>query len=215
MKTTLIARTAASLFAAPVFAQETAPAAAPAAATATAPAAAEAPIAGTYNFDPDHSSAAFHYKHMGFSTSMGLARGITGTIVLDPADPAKSTVEASFPISHILTVSAQLDQHMMGKDLFNSPDGSQMVTFKSTKVEPKGDDEAMVTGDLTLNGVTKEVVLEVELNKAGANPMSGKPAVGFDAETTIKRSDFNLGLFAPAVEDEVEIDLSIEAAKAE
>lgn len=197
MKTTLIALTAATLLAAPVFAQDA------------------APVAGTYNFDPDHSAAAFHYKHMGFSTSTGIARGLTGTITLDPADPSKSSVEASFPVSNILTVSAQLDEHLRGKDLFNSPDGSQMVTFKSTKVEPKGDNEANVTGDLTLNGVTKEVVLEVDLNKAGQNPMSGKPAVGFDAETTIKRSDFNLGIFAPAVDDDVKIDISVEAAKAD
>ncbi len=198
MKTTLIALTAtASLLAGAAFADDA------------------APVAGTYNFDPDHSAAVFKYKHMGFSTSTGLVRGITGKIALDPADPAKSTVEASFPISQILTVSAQLDEHMRGKDLFNSADGTQMVTFKSTKVEPSDDDEAKVTGDLTLNGVTKEVVLDVDLTKAGANPMSGKPAVGFDAETKIKRSDFNLGLFAPAVDDEVEIEISVEAAKAD
>ncbi|WP_312524979.1 YceI family protein [Paracoccus sp. (in: a-proteobacteria)] len=198
MKSTLIAlTTAAGLLAMPAFAEDVAPA------------------AGTYNFDPDHSAAVFHYKHMGFSTSTGIARGITGTIVLDPAEPAKSTVEASFPISNILTVSAQLDEHMRGKDLFNSPDGSQMVTFKSTKVEVDDEDEAKITGDLTLNGVTKEVVLDVDLTKAGTNPMSGKPAVGFDAETKIKRSDFNLGIFAPAVDDEVKIDISVEAAKAD
>ncbi|WP_041527093.1 YceI family protein [Paracoccus aminophilus] len=198
MKSTLIALTAvASLMALPVLAEE------------------GRPVAGTYNFDPDHSSARFEYSHMGFSESHGVVRGITGKITLDPAEPAKSTVEASFPISNILTVSPQLDEHLRGKDLFNSADGSSMVTFKSTKVEPKDGDEAKVTGDLTMNGVTKEVVLEVDLKKAGANPMSGKPAVGFDAETEIKRSDFNLGIFVPAVSDEVKIEISVEGAKAD
>ena len=89
------------------------------------------------------------------------------------------------------------------------------ITFKSTKVEPNGDKEAKVTGDLTLNGVTKEVVLDVDLNQMAAHPMTGKEAVGFDAETEIKRTDFNLGQFAPAVEDEVEINISVEAIKAE
>ena len=74
-------------------------------------------------------------------------------------------------------------------------------------------DEARVTGDLTLNGVTKEVVLDVELNKAGNHPMGNVPTVGFSAETKLNRSDFNLGAFAPAISDEVEIEISVEASQ--
>lgn len=171
--------------------------------------------AGTYNFDPNHSSISFEYSHLGFSTSYGLVRGVTGAITLDPAAPANSSVEASFPLSNLLSVAAEMDGHLRGEDFFNSPDGSSMVTFKSTSVELDGDDEAKVTGDLTINGVTKSVVLDVDLEKAGAHPMSSKPTVGFDAETKILRSDFNLGQFAPAVEDEVEINISVEASLAE
>ena len=72
-----------------------------------------------------------------------------------------------------------------------------------------------VTGDLTLNGVTKSVVLEVDLKQIAAHPMSGKEVAGFDAETEIKRSEFNLAKFAPAVSDEVEINITVEAVKAE
>lgn len=174
------------------------------------------PESGTYAFDPDHSSIAFSYKHLGFSESHGLVRGVTGTIVLDAADPSKSTVEASFPMSDIITVAADLDEHMRGKDLFNSADGTSPVTFKSTKVVVDEDgDEAKVTGDLTINGVTKEVVLDTELHGVGTHPMSNKPAVGFDAETKIKRSDFNLGFLTPAVGDEVKIEISVEGSKTE
>lgn len=172
---------------------------------------------GAYGFDPDHSAIMFEYDHMGFSTSYGLVRGVSGTIQLDADNPENSTVEASFPISHIVTVAAELDGHIRGAEMFNSPDGSQMVTFKSTKVVMDDDDwdEAKVTGDLTMNGVTKSVVLDVDLEKAGNHPMTNKPTLGFEAETEIMRSDFNLGLFAPAVADKVKIELSVEAMLAD
>lgn len=223
----------------PLAAQEAAPAApvaeAPAASTAEAPAAdapaadaapatmaapmpkagsdATTPEAGTYAFDPTHSQIMFSYDHMGFSTSRGFVNGLEGTITLDPADPSKSMVEASFPLSALRTVHATLDTHLMGPDFFNITGEAPLVTFKSTSVEIEEDDEARVTGDLTLNGVTRPVVLEVEFNGAGVDPMTQAPTVGFDIETQLKRSDFNLGAFAPAVDDEIEIDISVEAKK--
>ena len=155
----------------------------------------------------------FSYDHTGFSTSHGFVNGVTGSVTLDKADPSKSTVEASFPLGSLRTIAASLDTHIMGDDFFKGAAADTAVTFKSTSVNMEGDDEAKVTGDLTLNGVTKPVTLDVELKKAGAHPMTGKPAVGFDIETKIKRSDFNLGAFAPAVSDEVEIDIAVEASK--
>ena len=186
-------------------------AAAPAAGAAAAPADPE--IGGTYTFDPEHSQIVFSYDHMGFSKSHGFVNGVTGSVTLDKADPSKSTVEASFPLGSLRTIAASLDTHIMGDDFFKGAAADTAVTFKSTSVNMEGDDEAKVTGDLTLNGVTKPVTLDVELKKAGAHPMIGKPAVGFDIETRIKRSDFNLGAFAPAVSDEVEIDIAVEASK--
>jgi polyisoprenoid-binding protein YceI len=90
-----------------------------------------------------------------------------------------------------------------------------MVTFTSTGIEVTGDDTALITGDLTINGVTQSVVLDATLNKTGTHPMANKDWAGFDATTTIKRSDFEVGAFAPAVSDEVEVMISIEASKAE
>ena len=168
----------------------------------------------TYQFDPDHSQVVFEYTHMGFSTSTGIINGVTGTLVLDAENPAASTVEATIPMAGLRTVAEALDGHLFGPDFFNTDKAAAVATFKSTKVEPEGDKEAKVTGDLILNGVTKQVVLDVDLNQIAAHPMTGKEAAGFDAETEIKRSEFNLGQFAPAVEDEVEISISIEAVKA-
>lgn len=198
-------------------------AAAPAeAAPATAPAAPMAPpgddrvkpSAGSYTFDPQHSQIVFDYNHMGFSTSHGFVNGVEGKITLDPANPGGSTVEASFPLSSLHTIDAELDKHIMGPDFFNVTGDPPVVTFKSTSVEvDDDDDEARITGDLTLNGVTKPVVLEVEFEGAGLDPMTQVETVGFSAEAKIRRSDFNLGAFAPAVEDEVEIEINVEAKK--
>ncbi|MDT1061598.1 YceI family protein [Paracoccus sp. CPCC 101403] len=168
-----------------------------------------------YDFDPSHSQVVFEYGHMGFSTSTGIVNGVTGKLLLDSENPANSSVEATIPLAGLRTVSPELDKHLFGADFFNTDQGEAVATFKSTKVEQDGDDEAKVTGDFTLNGVTKPVVLEVDLNKIGAHPMTGKDAAGFDAETRIARSEFNLGKFAPAVDDEVAVMITVEAVKTE
>lgn len=187
----------------------------PAAALAliSAGAAMAAPV--QYDFDPAHSQVVFEYSHLGFSNSTGIVNGLTGKLVLDAENPANSSVEATIPLSGLHMIAPELDEHIFGKDFLNTDKSGAVATFKSTKVEPDGDKEAKVTGDFTLNGVTKQIVLDVDLNKLGAHPMSGKESAGFDAETEIKRSEFNLGQFAPAVEDEVEINITIEAVKAE
>ncbi|WJS84436.1 YceI family protein [Paracoccus sp. TOH] len=168
-----------------------------------------------YDFDPAHSQVVFDYDHMGFSTSTGIINGVTGKLMLDAENPANSSVEATIPLSGLRTPSPELDKHLFGADFFNTDAAGAVATFKSTKVELDGDKEAKVTGDLTLNGVTKPVVLDVDLNQVAAHPMVGKEAAGFDAEAEIKRTEFNLGKFAPAVEDEVEIKITVEAVKAE
>ena len=189
---------------------------APADASAPPPAPEETPagqIGGTYVFDPEHSQIVFSYDHMGFSTSRGFVNGVTGQVTLDEADPSKSTVEAQFPLSALRTVAPTLDEHLLSDDFFKGATAETLITFTSTAVTPKGDNEAEVTGDLTMNGVTRPVTLEVELNRAASSPMLGKPAVGFEIEGTLKRSDFGLGAFAPAVSDEVKIEIAVEALK--
>ena len=214
----------------PALAQDTAPptgtppaaAAAPpdgAAATHAAPAAAAAPAidpeapGGDYVLDQEHSAIVFSYDHLGSSTSRGIIRGVSGTITLDPAAPASSRVEVAFPLSAIQTVSRQLDEEMFGPDLFDGAAPATAVTFTSTAVEPTGPHTARVTGDLHLNDVTAPVTLDVTLRRLGKHPMTGQPAAGFDITGTLKRSDFGLGAFVPAIGDEVRLEISAEAAK--
>ena len=104
--------------------------------------------------------------------------------------------------------------HFMTKDFFDAAD-DEMVTFTSTGIEVTGEKTAKITGDLTLNGVTKSVVLDAVLNQAGEHPMAKQPWAGFSATTTLVRSDYNLGMFAPYVSDEVQVQISIEAMKAQ
>ena len=102
----------------------------------------------------------------------------------------------------------------MSDDFFGAKEGD-LISFASTSIEVTGDNTANITGDLSMNGMTKSVVLDATLNKAGEHPQAGKPWAGFDATATVLRSDFGLGKFAPFVSDEVEVKISIEAMKAE
>ena len=167
-----------------------------------------------YKLDASHSQIVFSYNHLGFSTTTSMFSGFEGTISYDAEAPAASSVEVAFPVKTMLTGWQGRFDHFMTKDFFDAAD-DEMVTFKSTAIEVTGEKTAKITGDLTLNGVTKSVVLDAVLNQAGEHPMEKKPWLGFDATTTLVRSDYNLGQFAPYVSDEVKVVISIEAMKAE
>ncbi|PYC49203.1 hypothetical protein DI396_01005 [Litorivita pollutaquae] len=166
-----------------------------------------------YVLDPSHSQIVFNYNHLGFSTSYGMFSGFDGEIMFDVEDPAASSVTVSFPVTSMLTGWEERFAHFMGDDFFGGAD--ETVTFTSTGIEVTGEKTALITGDLTLNGVTKSVVLDAVLNQAGEHPMAKKTWAGFSATTTVKRTEFDLGQFAPYVSDDVQIDISIEAMKAE
>ncbi len=167
-----------------------------------------------YVLDSSHSQVVFNYDHLGFSTTYGMFSGFEGEIMFDEAAPAKSSVSVSMPVMSMFTGWEQREAHFMSGDFFGAEEGD-LVTFTSTGIEVTGDDTALITGDLTMNDVTQSVTLDAKLNKTGDHPMAGKPWMGFDATTTLKRSDFNLGAFAPAVGDEVNVMISLEAMKAE
>jgi polyisoprenoid-binding protein YceI len=181
------------------------------AALASAPAFAEAE---KYTFDQSHAQIVFNYNHLGFSTGYGMFSGFAGEIMWDKAEPAKSSVSVSFPVDTMLTGWEARFEHFMSPDFFGNAKDKN-VSFKSTSIEVTGDDTAKITGDLTLNDVTKSVVLDAKLNQAGMHPMENKEWAGFSATTTLIRSDFNLGMFAPYVSDEVQVAISVEAMKAE
>jgi polyisoprenoid-binding protein YceI len=167
-----------------------------------------------YMLDASHSQIVFSYDHLGFSTTWGMFSGFEGEIMFDQANPAASSVSVSMPVKSMLTGWEGRFQHFMSKDFFDAAD-DEMVSFASTGIEVTGETTAKITGDLTLNGVTKPVVLDAVLNKTGDHPMANKPWAGFSATTSVLRSDFGLGMFAPYVSDEVAIQISIEVMKAE
>ncbi|MEM8824769.1 MAG: YceI family protein [Pseudomonadota bacterium] len=170
-----------------------------------------------YQLDSSHSQIIFSYDHLGYSTTFGMFSGFEGQINFDEADPANSSVSVSMPITMMFTGWEQRDAHFLSADFFNASaeaaadDSRNMVTFESTSIEVTGEDTALITGDLTMNGVTQSVVLDTTLNQKGTHPQNGRPWIGFDATTTLLRSDFGVGAFAPFVSDEVEITISLEA----
>ncbi|MDZ7709783.1 MAG: YceI family protein [Roseovarius sp.] len=169
----------------------------------------------TYELDPSHSQVVFTYNHLGFSTTTGMFSGFEGEITFDENDPAASSVEVSMPVMSMFTGWEKREAHFMSDEFFGATEGD-MVTFTSTGIEVTGEDTALITGDLTMNGITKSVVLDTVMNqKSDAHPMNNRPWMGFDANTTLKRTDFELGKFAPYVSDEVEVMISIEAGKPE
>jgi polyisoprenoid-binding protein YceI len=182
-----------------------------AAALAATPALAEAE---KYVLDSSHSQIVFSYSHLGFSTSYGMFSGFEGEIAFDQANPAASSVSVAFPVRSMLTGWQARFDHFMSPDFLDAAE-DEVVTFTSTAIEVTGEKTAKITGDLTLNGVTKAVVLDAVLNQAGEHPMEKKPWAGFSATATVLRSEFNLGLYAPYISDEVALEISIEAMKAE
>lgn len=166
------------------------------------------------NIDAAHSEVAFTVKHMKFAKAKGKFGTFEGTINFDETNPASSSVNATIDTGSINTNQADRDAHLKSQDFFNA-EINPAITFVSTNVETKGDD-LMIHGDLTLNGVTKPVVLETEYNGKGVSPM-GPEVYSFSAETKVKRSDFNMNWNAAIeaggvlVSDEVKIEIEIEA----
>ncbi|MEO0485993.1 MAG: YceI family protein [Pseudomonadota bacterium] len=161
-------------------------------------------------FDPTHSAIKFGWSHGGFSTTYGMFFEVDGSMMLDVDDPSTASVSASVPLDAML-VDPTLKGHLAGDRWFNGMDG-KMVEFTSTGVEITGDETALITGNLTVNGMTSEVVLDAVLN--GVADVRGKTVAGFDATTTILRSDYGVGAFAPFVSDEISVEISIEASPA-
>ena len=167
-----------------------------------------------YTLDASHSQIVFSYNHLGYSTTFGMFSGFEGEIMWNKDAPEKSSVTVSMPASMMFTGWEARDKHLLSGDFINAAD-NEIVSFACTGIEVTGDDTALITGDLTVAGTTVSVVLDAKLNQAGEHPMAKKDWAGFDATTTLKRSDFGVGNFAPFVGDEVEVIISIEAQKAD
>lgn len=163
----------------------------------------------TYKLDPAHTDVIAQWSHFGFSNPSAHFGNADGTLVYDADNVAASSVNVTLPLSGLNGFTAKFDEHLRSADLFDAAKFPS-ASFKSSKVEDLGGGKLKVSGELTIKDITKPVVLDVTLNKVGEN-MQKQPAIGFDASTEIKRSDFGLGLYAPAVSDEVKIRITTEA----
>jgi polyisoprenoid-binding protein YceI len=171
--------------------------------------------ADTYAIDPSHSTIGFQIRHL-FSNVTGKFDSFSGAIQFDEANPDQSSVEMTIKTASIDTGVKMRDEDLRSPNFFDA-EKNPALTFKSKSVKSTGNNTFDVTGDLTMHGVTKEVVLKVELVGKGAGP-KGSVLSGWDATTALKRSDFGLAWNkviegTQVVGDDVKIELHIEADK--
>jgi polyisoprenoid-binding protein YceI len=169
--------------------------------------------------DAAHSSIEFSIKHMMIANVKGTFNQYEATIEADPSDLTSANIQFNIDLASIDTRNTDRDNHLRSGDFFDVENNPKM-TFNSTSIEKKGDDEYRLTGDVSLNGVTKSETFLVTFEGQGQDPW-GNQKVGFSAEGTLKRSDYNLTWNAALetggvlVGDKVKVSLEIQAAKAE
>lgn len=165
----------------------------------------------TFNIDPNHTFPRFEYNHFGYSNQQHRFEKTSGKIVLDRATKTGS-VEVSIDAKSVNTGSALFNGHIQAADFFDT-DTYPVITFKSSAVKFDGDKPVAVDGNLTIKGVTKPVTLTVTNFHSMPHPMLKKDAIGANAVTKVKRSEFNMGKYAPSVSDEVTLTIAVEAIK--
>ena len=163
----------------------------------------------TYQLDPAHTNVVASWNHLGFSNPVMHFGDAEGTLVYDAEDVGASSVTVTLPVAGLDGFTDAFNQHLLSAELFDAAKYPQ-ITFASTRVEAAGKGKLKVTGDLTIKGVTREVVLDATLNGAGPHPMAGREAIGFDATATVKRSEFGLGYAVPAVSDRLVLRVTTE-----
>ena len=172
--------------------------------------------ADTFVFDKAHSTIGFQVRHL-FSKVPGKFDDFSGQIQLDEANPEQSSVEVTIQVASVDTGVKMRDDDLRSPNFFDAKKFPE-ITFKSSSVKRTGENTADVTGNLTMHGVTKEVVLKVELLGKGAGMKPGSIVSGWDAATALKRSDFGLSWNkviegTQVVGDDVQIELHVEADK--
>ena len=165
----------------------------------------------TFDIDPNHSSPRFEYNHFGYSNQLHSFDKISGKIVFD-REARTGSVDIVIDAKSVNTGYALFNEHIQGADFFDTAQ-YPTITFKSTSVKFDGDKPVAVDGNLTVKGVTKPVTLAVTSFQEMPHPMLKRDAIGANAVVKIKRSDFNMGKYAPYVSDDVTITLPVEAIK--
>jgi len=163
----------------------------------------------TWNIDPNHTAAQFSVRHLGISTVRGAFTKVTGTVQYDPANPAKTVIDATIDANSIDTRVEMRDNDLRSPHFFDAAK-FPTLTFKSKKVEAAEAGKLKVTGDLTIHGVTKEAVLDVEGPSAPIKDPRGNQRMGASASTKINRQDFGLTADSGMVGDDIPITIDLE-----
>ncbi len=162
-----------------------------------------------YALDKEHTNILFHINHLGFSEMVGLMTSYDGSFRFDPRHPKDSKVDVTISPAGIHTSSKKLDEVLQGTQWFNTAK-FPTIHFVSAAIKVTDDHDGDVTGNLTLLGVTKPVVLHVHFNKADFFPMTGEFKAGFSATATLKRSDFGMTSYLNMIGDKVRIEIQTE-----
>ena len=167
----------------------------------------ESIAAGSYAVEPSHTRVQFSVMHMGFTNWNGDFTGVRGSLYLDSKNVGESKLDISVPVASVSTTNAKLDGELKSADWL---DASRYPTMHlaATRIVRTADSRATITGNLTLHGVTKPIVLAAVFNGAGVNPLDKHYTVGFDATAKIRRSDFGVTKYIPVVGDETTLHIS-------
>jgi polyisoprenoid-binding protein YceI len=168
--------------------------------------------ADSFKVDPVHSFVIFRIKHMDVSYTYGRFNEPTGTLVVDDADPTKSSIDVTLQAEKVDTAHAGRDKHLRSEDFFSARE-FPTIRFKSTSIKPVDSTIWEVTGDLTLHGQTRPVTLRLTRTGTGPGREPGSVLTGFEGTFEIKRSDFGMSKMIGPVGDDVRLTVSIEAIK--
>lgn len=160
--------------------------------------------AGTYEVDTLHTQVVWSVNHMGISILQGMFGASGGTLTIDPADPSAAELDVTFEIDQLGVTHPAFAQHLRSSDFFDV-ERHPTARFAATSVTSSDGNRATMAGNVTIKDRTRPVTIDVEFVGAGMNPMTEQLNIGFDGRTTIRRSDFGLGLAVPLVSDEVDI----------
>lgn len=166
----------------------------------------------TWNIDPYHSAAQFAVRHNGISTVRGAFGKLSGTVQYDPSDPTKTVIDATIDANSIDTRVDPRDKDLRSPNFFDV-EKFPTITFKSKRVEAAGKGKLKVTGDLTIHGVTKEVVLDVDGPNGPNKDPRGNQHMGASATTQLNRKDFGVNGAPGGVGDDVQITIDVEMVK--
>jgi len=168
---------------------------------------------GSYVLDPAHGKITWSVDHLGFSTYVGQFTNVAAKLDLNVRNPAASKLDASVKMDSVGTFHDSLDRHLKTADFFDTAK-YPTATFRATGIRMIDADSANITGNLTLRGVTKPIVIEADFNQAGVNPVDKMYSVGFDGRAKIKRSDFGINYGLPVLGDEVILHFEAEFKQA-